>query len=156
MENTWAGRVPASSLYSALLLCLISTPPIPGILHHFPPFHQPCLPEYSCILLYILFIYVYLYVFHVYYMVLNSVGCIPSQDLPGAFPLEDDSCPFPNQRLHDISLPAPALHSCHPSPFLHYVPLHFRKHQNYSPWLSKENFKAFGNCPVPLDRKSVV
>lgn len=50
----------------------------------------------------IYFIHGYLYIFHVHYMVLNSVSCIPSQDLPGA-------CPFPNQRRHHTSWPAQPL-----------------------------------------------
>lgn len=145
-KHIQAYQVTTSSLYLALLLCLISIPPTTGILLHLSPFHQPCLPEY-------LHIIIYICTFLCASNILYSAELSSWYPLPGsAFLSEDDSCPFLNQRWHHISLPAPAFDSCHPSPLLHYNPLHFRMQQNHSPWLSKGNFKSFGKCPVPFTR----
>ena len=50
--------------------------------------------------------------------------------------------PVLSPKIHHITLLAPALHSCHHSPFLDYVLLHCRKHQMIHLDCQKKTFKA--------------
>ena len=100
----------------------------PSPLSSFPPALPPCI-----------FMYIFIYA---YYMVLNSSQLWPLPGFAWCFPLRGWLLSFPQSKIHHITLLAPALHSCHHSPFLDYVLLHCRKHQMIHLDCQKKTFKA--------------